>query len=174
MKIFGCFLLTSFTFSLYLGTSWKECSEAVKIAYESVAIQTGCRKDGNKIKRTSWTEPLKTESKNFCWSRLWKYLQNICVFGMSNSQWRAAGRNLLFSSFFSKQDLKFLYAKFLAPLTSPSGFLPTNVMFCPFFPGKNISSKILVVFSPFKKIFTCFRSKISAKLIFTFGNFWSP
>ena len=54
MKIFGCFLLNSVTFNLYLGTSWKESSAAVKIANKSVTIQTGCGKYGNKIKRTSW------------------------------------------------------------------------------------------------------------------------
>ena len=34
-----------------------------------IAIQTDCWKDGNKIKRTSWTWPLKNKSKNFWWSR---------------------------------------------------------------------------------------------------------
>ena len=96
MKIFGGFLLCSFTFNSYLGTSWKECSAAMKIANDSVAIQTGCRKDGSKFKRTSWTYPLKTESKNFCWFRLRKYWENICIFWTSNSQWRAAGRKVVF------------------------------------------------------------------------------
>ena len=83
MKIFGSFLLCSFTFNLYLGTSWKKSSAAAEVAKESVTIQTGCRKDVNKIERTSWTVPLKTESQYFLlWSKLWKYLENICLFQM--------------------------------------------------------------------------------------------
>ena len=39
MKIFGSFLFCSFTFNLYLGTSWKQPA-----AEESVAIQSGCGK----------------------------------------------------------------------------------------------------------------------------------
>ena len=40
MKIFGRFLLYSFTFDLCLGTSWKQSGAAVKIAKEPVTIQT--------------------------------------------------------------------------------------------------------------------------------------
>ena len=36
------------------------------IANESVAIHTGCGKDVNQIEGTSWPEPLKIESKYFC------------------------------------------------------------------------------------------------------------
>ena len=42
MKIYGSFLLCSFTFNLYLGTSWKQPAAEVEIAWESVAIQPGC------------------------------------------------------------------------------------------------------------------------------------
>ena len=49
MKMFGCFLLCSFTFNSYLITSWKQSSAAEEIAQESVAIYTGCSKDASKI-----------------------------------------------------------------------------------------------------------------------------
>ena len=45
MKIFGCYLLCSFTFNLYLGMSWKQSSVAVEIAKESVPIHTGWGKN---------------------------------------------------------------------------------------------------------------------------------
>ena len=89
-----------FHFQFLFGDELKTVSCSSQIAKESVAIQTGCRKDVNKFEGTSWPEPLKIESKYFWWSRLWKYLENICIFQMSNSQWTAAAINLLFSSFF--------------------------------------------------------------------------
>ena len=55
MKIFGFFLLFSFAFNSYLGTSWIQSSAAAKIAKESVAIQTGCGLDADKVEGTSWT-----------------------------------------------------------------------------------------------------------------------
>ena len=36
-------------------------------------------------------------------SRLWKYLENICIFQTSNSLWTAARIKLLFSSFFQNR-----------------------------------------------------------------------
>ena len=87
MKIFGCYLICSFTFILYLGMSWKQSSAAV--VKESVAIQTGW---GDQL-----TRALKKRIQIFLlWSRLWffcwKYLYTSNVkFTMIKS---------LFSSFF--------------------------------------------------------------------------
>ena len=53
MKIFGFFLLFSFAFNSYLGTSRIQSSAAAKIAKESVAIQTGCGLDADKVEGTS-------------------------------------------------------------------------------------------------------------------------
>ena len=39
MKIFGCFLLSSFTFNLYLGTSWKQSAAAVKLPRKFFFLQ---------------------------------------------------------------------------------------------------------------------------------------
>ena len=47
--IFGCVLSSSFTFNLY----WVRVASAVKIAKESVAIQTGRGKEAYKIEGTS-------------------------------------------------------------------------------------------------------------------------
>ena len=59
MKIFGCYLLCSFTFNLYLGMSWKQISAAVKLPKNELQF----KKAANQIEGTSWPEPLKNESK---------------------------------------------------------------------------------------------------------------
>jgi len=53
MKIFGCFLLCSFTFILYFGYELKTDFRSSKIAKKSVAIQTGCGKNVNQMEGTS-------------------------------------------------------------------------------------------------------------------------
>ena len=47
--IFGDFSMLSFTFHIYLGTSWTWPIGEDRFALESVAIQAVCRQDGNKI-----------------------------------------------------------------------------------------------------------------------------
>ena len=59
MEIFGCYLLCSFTFNLYLGMSWKQISAAVKLPKNQLQF----KKAANQIEGTSWPEPLKNESK---------------------------------------------------------------------------------------------------------------
>ena len=59
MKIFGCYLLCSFTFNLYLGMSWKQISAAVKLPKNQLRFKQAA----NQIEGTSWPEPLKNESK---------------------------------------------------------------------------------------------------------------
>ena len=50
------------------------------IAKESVAIQTGCGKDVNQIEGTSWPEPLKNESKYFCFNPVYENIWKIFVY----------------------------------------------------------------------------------------------
>ena len=50
------------------------------IAKESVAIQTGCRKDVNQIEGTSWPEPLKNESKYFCFNPVYENIWKKIVY----------------------------------------------------------------------------------------------
>ena len=59
MKIFGCYLLSSFTFNLNLGMSWKQVSAAVKLPKNQLQF----KKAANQIEGTSWPEPLQNESK---------------------------------------------------------------------------------------------------------------
>ena len=59
MKIFGCYLLCSFTFNLYLGMSWKQISAAVKLPKNQLRFKQAA----NQIEGTSCPEPLKNESK---------------------------------------------------------------------------------------------------------------
>ena len=49
MKIFGCYLLCSFTFNLYLGMSWKQISAAVKLPKNQLRFKQA----GNQFEGTS-------------------------------------------------------------------------------------------------------------------------
>ena len=53
-EIFGDCPLSSFTFDIYLVTSWTQSTAEGGFTIESVSIQAGCRKDVNEILRTSW------------------------------------------------------------------------------------------------------------------------
>ena len=55
-----------FHFQFIFGYESKTVFSCSYIAKESVAIQTGCGKDMNQIKGTSWPKPIKKESNNFC------------------------------------------------------------------------------------------------------------
>ena len=46
--------LPSFTFDIYLRTSWTQPTAEEEFKIELVSIQAGCRKDVNEILRTSW------------------------------------------------------------------------------------------------------------------------
>ena len=53
-KIFGDCPLSSFTFDIYLGTSWTQLTAEEGFTIESVSIQADCWKDVVEIFRTSW------------------------------------------------------------------------------------------------------------------------
>ena len=60
-----------FHFQFKFGYELKTVFCSSWIAKESVAIQTGCGKDVNQVKGTSWPEPLKKGIQEFLpWSRL--------------------------------------------------------------------------------------------------------
>ena len=111
--------LRNFTFNLYLGTSWQECFAAIKIANESV--QTGSRKDGNKIKRTSW-RPNPEAVADPDYENIWKI---FVYFGCQIHNEGLPGENCCFLAF-----------KFQVSLTGPSGFCQKMSWSIPFFHRK--------------------------------------
>ena len=96
MKIFGSFLLCSFTFNLYLGTSWKQPAAEVENALESIAIQPGCGKVLKELRGPVEQSPLNQSPNIFtdpsC-ENIWE------IFAPR----RAARIKKLFSSFFKSR-----------------------------------------------------------------------
>ena len=67
--------ICQFHFLFLFGDELKTVSCSSQIAKESVAIQTGCRKDVNKFEGTSWPEPLKN------WIQIFLMIQVVKIFG---------------------------------------------------------------------------------------------
>ena len=94
-----------------------------RISCNSNRLRKGCESN----KGDQLTRALKKGIQEFLpWSRLWKYLENICIFQMSNSQWRAAGIKLLFSGFFQNRIQSFCMPSFKSIWPALQVFSQTN------------------------------------------------
>ena len=118
-----------FHFQCIIGYELKKSSAALKVATESVVIQTNCGKDANKIRGPVEHCPQKPNTNNFDdreYENIWKIFGKYLY--ISNAKFTVKGcrEEIVVFWLFSKQDLKFLHAKFQVPLTSPFSFLPKN------------------------------------------------
>ena len=128
------------------------------IAKESVAIQTGCRKDVNQIEGTSWPEPLKMIPNTFALIQVMKIFGKYLYISNVKFTMKGCRDKIVVFWLFSKEDPKFLHAKFQVYLTSPSGFFTDKskkyTQYLTFSTKKTICHKIWVILHHPKKVWT--------------------
>ena len=117
-KIFGEYPLLSFTFDIYLGTSWTRPYAGERFAIESVAIPAGCRKD---VKRIVGRVECDRQKQSFKYLERKKRMQISSYFKFNFHNEGGLGPKHYFRVF-SELHKICVHAKFQSGMTPPSGF----------------------------------------------------